>query len=405
MVQSLAENIETEMWHMFEKHTSSAYKAKFRTLLFNLKDERNQVRLVAAAFGINVAACIACRLVECSSAYPHCWVTCTNRRVMQELRESVLSGEMAPAELCKKTSKELAPTELAEWRKQRAEKYFNENVVRGSIPVLPRSSALRRRMPIVTRACPPLLCSLSGYVYAQMITEEPGPIVKKTHKGEEILNAASGSPPALEASTPAVALPAPTPSSSATTSMASASVSGDTAQARKKARLSPTRLARAESGGQEVSLGEDGIEEETGQTAFGHEGESEEPMIDINVDVSGPFNELDILSSASSSRISGSTTSQPPATAHSALHAYESASSAIASSSSPRSSASPSLPSATSSLRPAPHVPGAVSPSPRARSPGFLFKTKEGRGGALMSCMYLYPRAPQVVVPFGEAAW
>lgn len=52
---------------------------------------------------------------------------------MQELRESVLSGEMAPAELCKKTSKELAPTELAEWRKQRAEKYFNENVVRAII--------------------------------------------------------------------------------------------------------------------------------------------------------------------------------------------------------------------------------------------------------------------------------
>lgn len=51
---------------------------------------------------------------------------------------------MAPAELCKKTSKELAPTELAEWRKQRAEKYFHENVVRGrtllSSPHLPLNS-------------------------------------------------------------------------------------------------------------------------------------------------------------------------------------------------------------------------------------------------------------------------
>jgi hypothetical protein len=43
-VQALAEGIETEMWRMFELQTSSAYKAKFRTLLFNLKDERNQVQ-------------------------------------------------------------------------------------------------------------------------------------------------------------------------------------------------------------------------------------------------------------------------------------------------------------------------------------------------------------------------
>lgn len=61
MVQALAENIETEMWHMFEKQTSSAYKAKFRTLLFNLKDERNQVRLTA---GLQVTR----RLAECISA-------------------------------------------------------------------------------------------------------------------------------------------------------------------------------------------------------------------------------------------------------------------------------------------------------------------------------------------------
>jgi hypothetical protein len=45
------------------------------------------------------------------------------------LRESVLSGEMAPDVLCKKTSSELAPAELAQWRKARAEKYFSENVI------------------------------------------------------------------------------------------------------------------------------------------------------------------------------------------------------------------------------------------------------------------------------------
>jgi len=47
----------------------------------------------------------------------------------------MLSGEMTPAELCKKTSKELAPLELAEWRKQRAEKYFSENVVCPNLPI------------------------------------------------------------------------------------------------------------------------------------------------------------------------------------------------------------------------------------------------------------------------------
>ncbi len=42
LANSLAQRIEEVMFHMFANQTSSAYKAKYRTLLFNLKDERNQ---------------------------------------------------------------------------------------------------------------------------------------------------------------------------------------------------------------------------------------------------------------------------------------------------------------------------------------------------------------------------
>lgn len=43
-VRAIAESIEAEMWKMFDQQASAQYKAKYRSLLFNLKDERNQVR-------------------------------------------------------------------------------------------------------------------------------------------------------------------------------------------------------------------------------------------------------------------------------------------------------------------------------------------------------------------------
>ncbi len=42
LANNLAQRIEEVMFQIFSNQTSSAYKAKYRTLLFNLKDERNQ---------------------------------------------------------------------------------------------------------------------------------------------------------------------------------------------------------------------------------------------------------------------------------------------------------------------------------------------------------------------------
>lgn len=100
-----ASAIEEEMFSIFKHQTDKDYKAKYRSLLFNI------------------------------NANP-------------ELRRSILNGLLVPEQLCKMTSQELAPQQLSEWRKARTEKYFTENV---------------------------------------LITEDTTPIVKKTHKGEEIL--------------------------------------------------------------------------------------------------------------------------------------------------------------------------------------------------------------------------
>jgi len=101
--------IEEEMFKMFKRQTEKDYKAKYRSLLFNINANT-------------------------------------------ELRKSILNGLLTAEHLCKMTSQELAPQQLSEWRRARTEKYFAENV---------------------------------------LITEEESnaPIVKKTHKGEEILQA------------------------------------------------------------------------------------------------------------------------------------------------------------------------------------------------------------------------
>eukprot|EP01087_Luapelamoeba_hula_P016443 TRINITY_DN5057_c2_g1_i2.p1 TRINITY_DN5057_c2_g1~~TRINITY_DN5057_c2_g1_i2.p1 ORF type:complete len:714 (+),score=100.22 TRINITY_DN5057_c2_g1_i2:662-2803(+) len=105
----VADQIEQEMFELYNSTTDRDYKAKYRTLLHNLSGERNH-----------------------------------------ELRRRVLTGLVTPHDLCRMNSQELAPKELSLWRERRTEQYFAENVI---IPA----------------------------------TDSQLPIVKKTHKGEEVV--------------------------------------------------------------------------------------------------------------------------------------------------------------------------------------------------------------------------
>lgn len=103
--ENLAYKIETELFKLFGG-VNKKYKERARSLLFNLKDRSNP-----------------------------------------ELRERVLSGDIAPERLCSMTAEELASKELSEWRLAKAEEL-------AQMVVLPDSEVDMRRL------------------------------VKKTHKGE-----------------------------------------------------------------------------------------------------------------------------------------------------------------------------------------------------------------------------
>ncbi|XP_048436382.1 uncharacterized protein LOC103966002 isoform X2 [Pyrus x bretschneideri] len=103
--EELAFRIEAELFKLFGG-VNKKYKEKGRSLLFNLKDRNNP-----------------------------------------DLRERVMSGEIAPGQLCSMTAEELASKELSEWRMAKAEEL-------AQMVVLPDSEVDMRRL------------------------------VKKTHKGE-----------------------------------------------------------------------------------------------------------------------------------------------------------------------------------------------------------------------------
>lgn len=94
---SLATKIEAELFKLFGG-VNKKYKEKARSLLFNLKDRSNP-----------------------------------------ELRERVLSGDIAPDRLCSMTAEELASKELSQWRLAKAEEY-------AQMVVLPDSEVDIRRL-------------------------------------------------------------------------------------------------------------------------------------------------------------------------------------------------------------------------------------------------------------------
>lgn len=95
--ESLATKIESELFRLFGG-VNKKYKEKGRSLLFNLKDRSNP-----------------------------------------ELRERVLSGDIAPERLCSMTAEELASKELSEWRLAKAEEF-------AQMVVLPDSEVDIRRL-------------------------------------------------------------------------------------------------------------------------------------------------------------------------------------------------------------------------------------------------------------------
>lgn len=98
--KKLADEIEEEIFRI-HKATNSEYKAKFRTLLFNLKDQKNE-----------------------------------------QLRLKVASGELKPDLLCQLSPQELANKELSEYRKSRDEKYLEKVVIKDDEDKLPTSEII-----------------------------------------------------------------------------------------------------------------------------------------------------------------------------------------------------------------------------------------------------------------------
>jgi len=88
LCKRMAAEIEASMWVMFNESWSGEYKNKFRSLIYNLQDPRNN-----------------------------------------ELRLAILAGDIKPSELPKMDSMQLAPNELKQMRDARESKYFKEQVL------------------------------------------------------------------------------------------------------------------------------------------------------------------------------------------------------------------------------------------------------------------------------------
>ena len=111
-IRKTANRIEDELFKFFNKETSVKYKNKFRSLIFNLKDVKNQ-----------------------------------------GLFRKVVTGKISPERLVQMSAEELASSELAKWRERE------------------KTSMLE-------------MIKRDAQDKANMI------IVKKTHKGEEVIEAA-----------------------------------------------------------------------------------------------------------------------------------------------------------------------------------------------------------------------
>ena len=120
-VQRLGKKIERELYALHEG-TGQKYKAKYRTLMFNLKDQRNRVSHqwtvdlvrgpVADVACIGLDVLLLCCLV---------WFVRVASRI-QVLYKNVLSGTLKPFNLVRLSSDELASQELAKWRKEENKK-------------------------------------------------------------------------------------------------------------------------------------------------------------------------------------------------------------------------------------------------------------------------------------------
>ena len=117
-VRKTAHKIEDELFKLFNKETSNKYKNKYRSLIFNLKDPKNQ-----------------------------------------GLFRKVVSGKISPERLVQMSAEELASSELAKWRER-------EKIT--MLEMIKRDAAEKVNQVIV----------------------------KKTHKGEEVIesNIVSESP-------------------------------------------------------------------------------------------------------------------------------------------------------------------------------------------------------------------
>lgn len=108
-VYDLSKDIEEQLFLLFND-TGSRYKNKYRSLLFNLKDEKNKVILTILI--------LIYRVFSITESY---WHKC----LIQVLVERILQGDILPSKLVRMTSEELANKELAQWREKETKKVWN----------------------------------------------------------------------------------------------------------------------------------------------------------------------------------------------------------------------------------------------------------------------------------------
>lgn len=157
-IRTIALKIEEELYAVFQE-TGHKYKAKYRSLIFNIKDSRNQVLfmtslMIIITFSYSIKDCrlITCKQIDLFLTPPlpnikyslkvkqneNRWITEKKPKQkywihfkydkmwglfsqllfswLQGLFRKILNGHIKPSELVKMTPDELASKELARWR-------------------------------------------------------------------------------------------------------------------------------------------------------------------------------------------------------------------------------------------------------------------------------------------------
>lgn len=108
-VEKIANQIEVKLYDL-HGDINTKYKTKYRSLLFNLKDTKNQVSII-------LCSVLVIGIMPSNPGYPS-----LHFYNLQGLFRKVCLGQISPTELVRMTSEQYASDELAEWREKTLKK-------------------------------------------------------------------------------------------------------------------------------------------------------------------------------------------------------------------------------------------------------------------------------------------